>query len=112
MRRTTLKLLGCLGAAYVATHALAEGGYHSPREMIRRSDFVAIVIIDRIEPLPKTERPRWSFGQRAHALVERNIKGALPRVIDIYGDENFVCQQTELAPGRFLAFLVENKGRL
>jgi hypothetical protein len=45
-------------------------------------------------------------------VVERNIKGALPRAIDIYGDENFVCQQTELSPGRYLAFLVRDRGRL
>ncbi|MEY2572089.1 MAG: hypothetical protein QOJ87_302 [Verrucomicrobiota bacterium] len=46
-------------------------------------------------------------------MVQRNIKGALPRAVDIYGDENFVCQQTELASGTYLAFLARGSdGRL
>jgi hypothetical protein len=80
--------------------------------MIRLSEFIAIVTIDRVTPLPKTERPRWQYGQRAHAVVERNVKGALPRAIDIKGDENFFCQQKELSPGRYLAFLARGRGQL
>jgi hypothetical protein len=96
-----------LGQAY------AEGGFHPPREMIRLSEFITIVTVDRVTPLPKPERPRWTFGQRAHAVVQRNIKGALPRAIDIYGDENFVCQQTKLASGTYLVFLTRGSdGRL
>ena len=113
MHRVTSMLVVGLASLCMLGRAHAEGGYHPPREMIRLSDFIAIVTVDRVSPLPHTERPRWSFGQRAHATVERNIKGALPRAIDIYGDENFVCQQTELAPGTYLAFLARGSdGRL
>jgi hypothetical protein len=106
MARITSTLMASIAGLCIVTTAHGEGGFHPPTKMIRLSDFIAIVIIDRVTPLPKTERPRWQFGQRAHAIVERNVKGALPRDIDIYGDENFVCQQTELSPGRYLAFLV------
>jgi hypothetical protein len=102
-----------LAASLIVDGAHAEGGYHPPPEMIRRSDFIAIIAIERVTSLPKIPHPRWSYGQRAHAVVERNIKGALPRAIDIYGDENFVCQQTELSPGRYVAFLMRGlRGRL
>ena len=105
MHRASSILIAGLTSLCMLGRAYAEGGYHPPREMIRLSEFVAVLTIDRVTPLPKTERPRWHYGQRAHAVVERNVKGALPRAIDIYGDENFVCQQTELSPGRYLAFL-------
>lgn len=112
MPRTAFALISCIVLPVLVVDARAEGGYHPPSEMIRRSQFIAIIVIDHVALLPKTEHPRWWFGQRAHAVVERNIKGALPHAIDIYGDENFVCQQTELSPGRYLAFLVEDRGRL
>ncbi len=86
------------------TKAHAEGSYSQPDEMIRRSIFIAVVIIDGITSLPKTQDPIWTFGQRAHATVERNIKGVLPHAIDIYGGENFVCQQTSFHPANFLRF--------
>jgi len=102
----------CLAWLCIVFRAHGEGGYHPPDEMIWLSEFIGIITIDRVSPLPKTEHPRWQFGQRAHATVERNLKGTLPRAIDIYGDENLVCQQTELSRGRFLAFLVRASGKL
>ena len=113
MPRATLIVIAAIASLRMLGSAHAEGGFRSPREMIRVSEFIAIVSIDRVTPLPKPERPRWQFGQRAHAVVERNVKGAQPRAITIYGDENFVCQQTELSPGRYLAFLARSAdGRL
>ena len=100
-------------AALIVRDARAEGGYHPPDEMIDRSEFIAVVTVSHVEPLEKTESPRWSFGQRAHAVVQQNIKGTLPRQVELYGDENHVCQQTELRPGTFVAFLVrDEQGRL
>jgi hypothetical protein len=105
MPRFKFIVVGCIALACATSNAHAEGGYSQPDEMIRRSKFIAIVIIDGITSLPKTQDPIWTFGQRAHATVERNIKGVLPHAIDICGGENFVCQHTELAAGRYLAFL-------
>jgi hypothetical protein len=96
---------GCIALACATPKTHGEGGYFQPDEMIRRSHHIAVVIIDGITSLPKTQDPIWTFSQRAHARVERSIKGVLPHAIDIYGGENFVCQHTELAPGRYLAFL-------
>jgi hypothetical protein len=103
-------MIACAASLSLVAGAHGEGGYHPPPEMIRRSDFIAVITIGRVTPLPKTQHPRWNYGQRAHAVVERNIKGALPRAIAIYGDENFVCQQTELSPGRYVAFLMRGLG--
>jgi hypothetical protein len=105
MPRFKFIVVGCIALACAIPKPHAEGGYSQPDEMIRRSKFIAVVIIEGLTPLPKTQDPIWTFGQRAHATVERNIKGVLPHAIDIYGGENFVCQDTELAPGRYLAFL-------
>src|SRR4051794_37576064 len=112
MSRAPVTLIACLGLLCIAISAQGEGGYYPPTEMIRRSEFIATITVDRVTSLPKPDRPRWQFGQRAHAVVEHNIKGALPRAIDIYGDENFVCQQTQLSPGRYLAFLARDRGQL
>src|SRR5688572_5551875 len=103
MKRALSLFTASLAAVSIIDSAHAEGGYHPPPEMIGRSDFIAVITIERVSTLPKTQHPLWSYGQRAHAIVERNIKGALPRAIEIYGDENFVCQQTELSPGRSVA---------
>ena len=105
MPRAISIVIAGVASLFMLGRAHAEGGFHPPREMIRLAEFVAVVTIERVTPLPKPERPRWTFGQRARAVVERNIKGALPRAIDIYADENFVCQQTELSPGTYLVFL-------
>jgi hypothetical protein len=113
MPRATLIVIAALASLCMLATAHAEGGYRPPSEMIRLSEFIAIVTIERVTPLPKPERPRWQFGERARATVERNVKGALPRAIDIYGDENFVCQQTQLSAGRYLVFLTRGiDGRL
>ena len=113
MLRAPFTLIACAVSLCLVAGAHGEGGYHPPPEMIRRSEFIAVITIERVTPLSKPERPRWQYGQRARAVVERNVKGALPRAIDIYGDENFVCQQTALSPGRYLAFLARgSNGRL
>lgn len=91
-----LALLVLVTGASVVGEVFGEGGYYPPDEMIARSEFISIVTIRRVEPLKKTDVPRWSFGEEAHAVVEQNIKGTLPRQIQIYGSENFMCQQTAL----------------
>jgi hypothetical protein len=101
-------IIAAIASLCIAGHAQAEGGYHKPRKMIEDSQFIAIISIKSVAQLPKPEHPRWHFGQRAQAVVERNVKGALPRTIDIYGGENFVCQETTLSLGRYLAFLVNS----
>ncbi len=110
MRRSTVIIVGCIALAWAAPKAHAEGGYCQPDEMIRRSDYIAIITIGQVVPLPKIRWP-WDYGQRANVRVERNIKGTLPPTIDIYGEENFVCQTTLLSQGRFLVFLWEDKDR-
>jgi hypothetical protein len=111
MPRSTVIVVGCIALACAAPRAHAEGGYCQPNEMIRRSDSNAIITIEQVEPLPKIKWP-WAYGQRANARVERNIKGALPATIDIYGEENFVCQETKLSQGTFLAFLRGGQGAI
>ena len=111
MSRPTVFLIGCMALVCGTPKAHAEGGYCQPDEMIRRSDHIAIITIERVVPLPKTEWP-WAYGQLAHARVEREIKGALPPTVDLYGEENFVCQTTQLSPGRFLAFLRLDRTKL
>jgi hypothetical protein len=108
MQRGRFVIIAAIAWLCIVGYAYAEGGYHQPREMIQKSQFIAIITIESVAQLPKPEHPRWHFGQRAQAVVERNVKGALPRTIDIYGGENFVCQETTLSPGRYLAFLVHS----
>ena len=99
------RVLFLLTVLLCEARALGEGGYYPPDWMIAQSDFIAVISVRSVEELEKTEKPRWYFGQLARATVERTVKGELPKEIEIYAGENFVCQQTYFQPGRFLVFL-------
>ena len=65
-------------------------------------------------PLGKvlTDEAVGVFIGLARASVSQNVKGELPVQIEIYGEENNVCQETRLEPGKYLVFLSrDSRGR-
>jgi hypothetical protein len=84
--------------------------YIAPKtEMIRDAAVIAIVHIDKVEST-EMRAAKWLYHQRAHAKVERLIKGTLPwKDLSLFGDTPYVIEgQAHFSPGRFLVFLAQD----
>jgi hypothetical protein len=99
-RRALLSLI----VVGLAAGAYAEAYYASSVEMIETASAIAIVQIAQVEAVEQAGE-RVKYGQKALASVEQVVKGELPDRIALYGDEDFICAQVHLAPGKFLVFL-------
>ena len=77
--------------------AFAKAHYAGEVEMIQSSEVIAIVNVTRVEQTNTAGRV-WTYGQRAHATVEKTIKGELPR-------GNYIVRRgiIHLRPGSFQA---------
>lgn len=106
-KSTLWKFLAVLFAASLAgavPHADAKAYYAPEDEMIERAEVIAIVDISRVEKA-KTKSQPFDYGEIAHATVQQTLKGKLPKEINLYGGESFICAQVHFTPGRFLVFL-------
>jgi hypothetical protein len=90
-------------------------------ELIHKATAIAIVEIEEPEPAEPTGNDQqdpfaedsvtgknWVYGQQAKVRVEKVLKGELPKVFTLYGQESFICAQCMLMKGRFLAFLTKD----
>ena len=106
-KSTLWKFLAVLFAASLAgtvPHADAKAYYAPEDEMIERAEVIAIVDISRVEKAETKSQP-FDYGEIAHATVQQTLKGKLPKEINLYGGESFICAQVHFKPGRFLVFL-------
>jgi hypothetical protein len=79
--------------------------YYAPAgEMVRRSEFIAVVDVRRVRAVDE-RGGRWRYAQAADAVVLRTYKGRLPARIAIHAQEDFICSRVEFRPGRYLVFL-------
>ncbi len=108
-----MKTLLCFLAfiAALSSSASAKAYYQGEKEMIERSEAIAIVAIARVEETETKAEP-FDYRQIAHATVEQILKGTLPQTITLYGMESFICAQVRFAPGRYLVFLRRDGERL
>lgn len=90
---------------------LGKALYYGKIEMIRRSEVIAIVNITSVEST-QTKGEGWTYSQVAKADVEKVLKGAVPKTIELYGGEDFTCAQCLFGKGRALVFLKHDKDLL
>ena len=90
--------------AITSVDAFAKAKFYSKPDMIEQADAIALVEIVKVE---KVEKPSaiWTYRQKATAKVIRSLKGQLEQVIEIYGDESFICAQCRYNLGKFILFL-------
>lgn len=79
--------------------------YYAPKsEMIENSCAIAIIHVKDAKEV-KSKGVHWDYNELANVDVEKVIKGTLPPSIELLGDENFICEQCKVTPGKYLAFL-------
>jgi len=91
-------------ALVLAAHSWARPYYAPAGEMVRRSEFIAIVDVQRVRAVD-ARGGSWRYAQAADAVVLRTYKGRLPARIAIHAQEDFICTQVDFRPGRYLVFL-------
>lgn len=79
--------------------------YHpTAREMIRNSQYIALVDIDKPRELT-VKGQHWEYKEVSSTRLEQLVKGDLPKEFKIRGFENFICAQCRFPEGRALVFL-------
>lgn len=101
-RLSFLAILLCTLALPQSVQAKAR--FAGKKEMISRSEAIAVVKITRVEKADASGRV-WTYRQRATGEVEETLKGKLPEEITLYGQETFICAQCQFGEGQFLLFL-------
>jgi hypothetical protein len=91
-------------ALVLAAYSWARVYYAPAGEMVRRSEFIAVVDVQRVRAVDERGRT-WRYAQAADAVVLRTYKGRLPARIAIHAQEDFICSRVEFRPGRYLVFL-------
>jgi hypothetical protein len=84
--------------------AMAKAYFAPWEEMVGRADHIAVMTIEAPQVV-SVKGHHWTYSQKAPAVVERNIKGSLPRNVNLYGGEDFICARVNYSPGRYLVFL-------
>jgi hypothetical protein len=102
--RRSIAVLACATFVWAAPVAFAKAYFATEEEMIERAEVIAIVDISLVERAETNSQP-FTYSEVAHATVHQTIKGTLPRTVDLYGGESFICAQVHFAPGRYLVFL-------
>lgn len=79
--------------------------------MIERAEFIAVVDIAKVEEV-EVKTQKWTYRQAAHGKTVELLKGNLPPLVSMHGNESFICAQVRFEPGRFLVFLQRDAGLL
>src|SRR6185503_19814207 len=109
MKKTLyLFLFFCL--AY-QTNAFSKAYFAPKDEIIERADIIAIVYITKTEKAAQKGHS-WTYSKKATGQVLEVIKGNLPKKVDLYGGEDFICAQNNFIEGKFLMFLRFDKDLL
>lgn len=74
------------------------------REMIRNSQYIAVVNIDKPKEMT-VKGQHWEYREISAAHLEQAVKGDLPKEFKIHGFENFICAQCRFPEGLALVFL-------
>lgn len=96
--------------------------FQTRSELITKATAIAIIELHDSEPAkpdPKADKAdpfaegaqgnTWNYTTQAKATVISAIQGKIPKDFVMYGGESFICAQTTLAKGKYLAFLVKDK---
>ena len=87
-----------------AATAQARAAFKDKVQMIETAEVIAIVEITSVEEV-SVKGKFWTYGQKALAKVENVLKGQVPDVVSLYGDEDFICARCNFEVGRYLVFL-------
>ena len=94
-----------------APNLLAKAYFASAQEMVQGSVAIAVLDISKVEAV-EAKGDHWTYRERAQATVDRMLKGSLPRQVQLFGNESFICAQVRFQPGRYLAFLRKDGEKL
>ncbi len=88
----------------------AKAAFAGKAEMIKRSVAIAVVDITAVEEA-SMKGNYWTYGQQATATVKTALKGPIidGAVIQLYGQEDFICARCDFKPGRQIVFLTEDR---
>jgi hypothetical protein len=81
------------------------------QEMVQGSVAIAILDISKVEAV-EAKGDHWTYRERAQATVDRTFNGSLPRQVQLFGNETFICEQVRFQPGRYLVFLRKDGEKL
>lgn len=94
--------------ALLSSSAFAKAYFAKKEEMIKQSEYIAIVNIKHIEKTEQKGAIR-TYHRKATGSVEKTLKGKIEADIEIFGMEDFICAQCNLSEGRFILFLRKDK---
>lgn len=94
-----------------APDLLAKAYFAGAQEMVQGSVAIAILDISKVEAV-EAKGDHWTYRERAHATVDRTLKGSLPQRVQLFGNETFICAQVRFQPGRYLVFLRKDGEKL
>jgi hypothetical protein len=103
IKRLDILVISLFVAAFTQA-AGAKAYFAGKKEMISRSEAIAVVKITKVEKADAKGNV-WTYRQRATGEVKQTLKGKLPKEISLYGQETFICAQCQFAEGEFLLFL-------
>jgi hypothetical protein len=106
MRKLLFALL--MLVAFLPRDVYAKAYFAMKDEMIEKADIIAVVDIVKVEKI-ESKGSVWTYSQKAIAKVEQLLKGKIPKEVNIYGMEDFICAQCHYEVGKFLLFLKYDK---
>ncbi|MBI4652062.1 hypothetical protein HY745_12465 [Candidatus Desantisbacteria bacterium] len=98
----------------LANQGYASFSYCQKKDLIRFSDIIAIIKINKVE------NTKWKgnkvnhvyYLEKSTAEVKEVLKGKLPKDIFLYGEETYICGQCNFKPGEAIVFLQYDSGHL
>ncbi len=107
-------LLGLFVFAWVLASSpavWAKAYFADAKEMVEQSVAIAIVDIESVKAVEE-KGSIWTYRERAQAKVQQQLKGSLPKNVQLFGQETFICAQVRFQPGRYLVFLKRDGDKL
>ncbi len=105
-------ILICVALFGMASFSHGKEFFGGADQMIKNTEAIAIIMISNVRESSErsAERNNGSayYRQMADAATVTLLKGDLPVQFLLYGGETFECGQCNLAPGRYLAFLLKD----
>lgn len=84
--------------------AFAKAYFATLKEMVERSDAIAIVDLSKVKNTA-TKGKTWTYSKEAQATLIETLKGKLPKTFVLCGGENFRCAHVDFKEGKNLLFL-------
>jgi len=84
--------------------AFAKAYHATLREMIERSDAIAIADVGPVKTI-KEKGQTFNYSQESQVNLLESLKGKLPKSFTLRGGEDFICAQVHFTEGKNILFL-------